>query len=107
MPFSVDAARKYIDEVQWQFARAMRQWPHEYTVKSWRPDLDDAFGAFVVLIQSAGVVKLWPRDAPSPRYRFRYLAIDGWEYWTMTEDPAEATLINRASLAPDGIGLAR
>jgi hypothetical protein len=101
MAFSVDAARNYIDAVRWQFAKTMPQWPHEYTVRSWRPDLDDTFEAFVVFIRAAGVVKPWPPDVPIPRYRLTYLDIGGWDYWTMGEDPAETTVINRARRGPE------
>ena len=32
MPFTIDDARAYINQVRWQFADTMRQWPHCYTV---------------------------------------------------------------------------
>jgi hypothetical protein len=76
---SVGAAQKYMDEVRWQFAKTMLQWPHEYTVRSWR-ELHDALEALVVLIRANGVVKTWPTAALTPRYRHMYLAIDGWDY---------------------------
>lgn len=34
MAFTADEARKYIDEVRWQFAKPMPQRPHEYTVRA-------------------------------------------------------------------------
>jgi hypothetical protein len=40
MAFTVDDARAYIADVRWQFAKTMPQWPHEYTVREWRTDLD-------------------------------------------------------------------
>lgn len=96
MPFTVDDARTYIATVRWQFARTMPQWPHEYTVLRWQPELDEAFYAFVELIRNDGTVKPWPRDAAVPRYRHSYLEIDGWEYWTMGDPIPETVLINRA-----------
>ena len=83
MSFTADAARAYIAEVRWQFAKTMPQWPHEYTVREWRPDLEREFFEFVELIRRDGIVKPWPRDAPTPRYHLTYLEIDGWEYWSM------------------------
>lgn len=96
--FAVDDARGYIEEVRWQFARTMPQWPHEYTVRDWRADLDDTFEAFVVLIRDEGIVKPWPADTPTPRYHHTYLAIDGWDYWTMGDPVDETIVINRARL---------
>jgi hypothetical protein len=96
MGFTTADARSYIDEVRWQFAKTMPQWPHEYTVREWRPDLDPEFLMFVELIRSEGIVKPWPRDAATPRYHHTYLQLEGWEYWTMEDSIPETTLINRA-----------
>jgi hypothetical protein len=96
--FTADDARAYIARVRWQFAKTMPQWPHEYTVRAWRADLEQEFVQFVVLIRRDGVVKAWPQDAAEPRYHHTYFELDGWEYWTMGSSIAETTLINRASL---------
>jgi hypothetical protein len=98
MPFTIDAARAYVTEVHWQFAKTMPQWPHEYTVREWRPDLERKFFAFVDLIRCDGVVKPWPRESPAPRYHLTYLEIDGWEYWSMRASVRDTTVINRAVL---------
>ena len=45
-----------------------------------------------------GVVKPWPADSPTPRYHHTYLAIDGWDYWTMGEPVDDTEVINRARL---------
>ena len=95
MAFTADDARAYIAEVRWQFAKTMPQWPHEYTVRKWRSDLEHEFSEFVVLIRSDGIVKPWPRDAAKPRYRHTYLELDGWEYWTMGAPVPKTTVINR------------
>ncbi len=94
--FTADDARAYIAEVRWQFAKTMPQWPHEYTVREWRPELEPQFFEFAELIRRDGVVKPWPRDAAKPRYHLTYLELDGWEYWTMGAAIAETTVINRA-----------
>jgi hypothetical protein len=96
--FTADDARAYIARVRWEFAKTMSQWPHEYTVRAWRSDLEREFVEFVVLIRRDGVVKAWPPDAVRPRYHHAYLELDSWEYWTMGEPIPETTVINRALL---------
>lgn len=100
MAFGINDARTYIAEVRWQFAKTMPQWPHEYTVRTWRPDLEEDFFAFVALIRGEGIIKPWPAEAAVPRYRHTYLELDGWEYWTMGDPAPETALINRALLPP-------
>lgn len=99
MAFTADDARAYVAAVRWQFAKTVPQWPHDYTVREWRPDLEGEFFAFVVLIRRDGAVQPWPRDAPTPRYHHTYLELDGWEYWTMGAPIPDTTVINRALLA--------
>jgi hypothetical protein len=96
MAFTIDDARAYIAAVPWQFAKTMPQWPHEYTVREWRPDLEQTFLEFVQLIRSDGTVKPWPRAAARPRCHHTYLSVDRWEYWTMGAPVTETTVINRA-----------
>ncbi len=86
--FTTDDARASIANVRWQFAKTMPQWPHEYTVREWRHDLEREFFEFVALIRD-GVVRPWPRDAASPRYHHTYLELHGGEYWTMGAPVAE------------------
>ena len=99
---SNDVAR-YIDSVRWQYAKTMPDWPHEYTVKDWRPDLYDAFKAFCTLVEEHGTVQPWLLAPAAPIYRNRYLIIGSHKYWTMgprgDQDPIEEkTVINRALL---------
>ncbi len=96
--FSINDARRYIATVRWHFASTMPQWPHEYTVRGWRPELEPDFVAFAELIRAAGMIKPWPSEAATPRYHHTYLAVDGWDYWTMGEPLATTTVINRARL---------
>jgi hypothetical protein len=100
--FTTDDARAYIAMVRWQFAKTMPQWPHEYTVRAWRPEHESEFFEFVALIRRDGVVKPWPRDAATPRYHHTYLELNGWEYWSMGAPVAETTVINRARLTDSG-----
>ena len=98
LDWTVDDAVTYIDAVRWQFAKTMPRWPHEYTVREWRPELDADFERFASLIRTAGVVKPWPRTSPTPRYHHTYLTIGDFEYWTMGAPLGETTVINRAAL---------
>jgi hypothetical protein len=99
---TLDGARAYVAAVRWRFAKTMPQWPHEYTVRGWRPDLEAGFVAFVELIRRTGEVKPWPGGATNPRYHHRYLELDGWQYWTMGAPVADTTVINRARIGSPG-----
>src|SRR5437870_13429813 len=81
MTFTIDDARAYIARVRWQFARTMPQWPHEYTVKEWRPKLAGQFEAFARLIATDGSVIPWPAPPARPRHHNRYLVIGELKYW--------------------------
>ena len=96
MTFTQREAHVYIAKVRWQFAKTTPQWPHEYTVREWRPELDLDFLDFAALIRREGMVKPWPREGAHPRYHNSYLEFDGWEYWTMGAPLPETTVINRA-----------
>jgi len=98
MEFTIEDARHYISKVRWQFAKTMPQWPHEYTVRTWSPQLETDFLDLASLIRRVGVVKPWPPDSVDPRYHHHYLELDGWEYWTMAESLPDTSLINRARL---------
>lgn len=98
MAFTTDDARAYITAVRWQFAKTMPEWPHEYTLRKWRHDLESEFSDFVALIRRDGIIKPWPADVATPRYHHTYLELDGWEYWSMGAPVSETTLINRARI---------
>lgn len=95
--FSDEECLAFVARVQWKFASTMPQWPHWYTVRRWRPDLDAEHVAFARTILDRGEVRAWPPRSERPRYHHSYLEPgDGFQYWIM-EDAAEAcTLINRA-----------
>lgn len=102
MVFDLDAAGAYIDSVRWKFASTMPDWPHEYTVKAWRPELSAAFEAFCRLIRAEGFVEPWPPAPAQPIYHNHYLVIGEWKYWAMgargDQGPVEGlTVINRAA----------
>jgi hypothetical protein len=94
------SAAGYIDDVRWQFAKTMPEWPHEYTIKAWRPKLSSAFEQFCQLILDQGNVEPWPPAPDKPIYHNHYLVIGSHKYWAMGPlgdgDPIEAkSVINR------------
>src|SRR4051794_35065852 len=97
----VEQARAYIETVRWQFAKTMPAWPHEYTVKAWRPQSFDAFESFCQLIVDTGVVDPWPPPPAAAIYRNHYVDVGPFKYWAMgplgDRDPVHGkTVINRA-----------
>lgn len=83
---------EFIKTSQWCFARSMRQCPHEYIVRKCRPDKEQVFECFVMVIRERGY------DARFVDATYRYLEIDGWKYWTMGAALNETTIINRAKV---------
>jgi hypothetical protein len=84
---------EFIKSSRWRFAKTMPQWPHEYVLRTWRPDKEAAFEALVVLIRAHGY------DAPfMDGATYHCLEFGDWKYWTMGEPPSETTLINRAKI---------
>jgi hypothetical protein len=91
----------FIATVLWKFAKTMPDWPHEYTVRSWRPELDDAFTSFCQVIADTGIAEPWPPPPDSPIYNHPYLVVGPYKYWTMGPSgdghpPQDMTVINRA-----------
>jgi hypothetical protein len=96
----LERAAGYVDDVRWRFAKTMPEWPHEYTIKAWRPELSAAFESFCQLILDEGVVEPWPPAPDRPIYHNCYLVIGAHKYWAMgplgDRDPIEGkSVINR------------
>ena len=94
------AALTFIDGARWQFAKTMPSWPHEYTVKAWRPERVLTFEAFCQHVLDEGTVDPWPPPPADPMYHNHYLVIGRHKYWAMGPrgdgDPvANKTVINR------------
>lgn len=92
----------FIGRAQWQFATTMPDWPHEYTVKAWRPDHAVEFEWFCHLILTTGYVEPWPPPPARPIYHNHYLVIGGHKYWAMgpngdLDPPEQMTVINRSA----------
>jgi len=83
--------RGYIKNVRGQFAKTYADtWPHEYTVRDWRSDIDGEFAWAVQYIRNHGTTEKFFEDT------YIYLYLDGLKYWTMGEPIDETTVINRA-----------
>jgi hypothetical protein len=96
----------FIAGARWQYAKSMPDWPHEYTVKTWRPDLIANFERFCQLIEAEGEVEPWPPPPEAPIYHNRYLTLGEYKYWAMgpkgdADLPEERTVINRARVPSD------
>jgi hypothetical protein len=85
-----DFLRAYISKVDWINAKTYKTAPHEYTLRKVKPDLDVDFVRFVELIRSEGYDQEFCGKA------YRYLDIDGYQYWIMGSPVGETILINRA-----------
>jgi hypothetical protein len=82
--------REYISKVDWIYAKTYKTAPHEYTLRSAKPELEANFVRFVLLIRSEGYDdKFWNKS-------YHYLDIDSYKYWTMGESIEKTVLINRA-----------
>lgn len=84
--------RKYINSVKWVFAKTMPQWPHEYTVRRWRPDLDSEFSWFVKTIREYGYKERFLSRIKT------YFDFDGHKYWTQGAPIEKTIIINRADI---------
>lgn len=78
--------REYINKVRWQLAKDKT---HDYTVVTWKPELENEFREFVKAIYAQGFKdKFYGRT-------YTYLTIDDYTYWTMGYSVQYTILINR------------
>ncbi len=101
MSWTVRDARSYIAEVQWTYAKTMPDWPHEYSVRAWRPELDGRFAEFCQFIYAEGHAEPWPPRPAQAIYHNVDLVIDGWKYWAMepfadADSSDRKTVVNRS-----------
>jgi hypothetical protein len=86
----VEMFREYVADVKWQFAKTYAKTsPHEYTVGKWKPEYQDKMVAIARFIKASGELEMFNG------YPYVVYFLDGWKYWTMSDTPAETTLINR------------
>ena len=76
----------YIKNVRWQKAK---DGTHEYTVVTWKPELEKEFRKFVSIIYETGYKEKFSNTT------YTYLTIDGYTYWTMNYRVDATILINR------------
>jgi hypothetical protein len=77
----------FVDFVQWTFAKAIPEWPHEYIVRN-RVD-ENLFVMLVQHIRSQGYENKFYEKT------FTYYDHGGMVYWTMGEPLRDTTIINR------------
>lgn len=78
--------RDYINSVKWQKAK---DGTHEYTVVTWKPELEKDFREFVSTIYETGYKEKFHGTT------YTYLTIDDYTYWTMNYRVEVTILINR------------
>lgn len=79
--------QKFIDSVQWTFAKTMPEWPHEYIVR------DNVEGnLFMLLVQH---IRSQGYEAKFYGKTFTYYDYAGMVCWTMGEPLGETTIISR------------
>lgn len=87
---------EYINEVYWKFAKTYADtFPHEYTIREWRKDLDDKFEEAARFIR---------RNGEAERFFSKihiYYYHKGHKYWTMGAPFNETIVINREVLKDD------
>ena len=82
--------RSFIEKRRWQ--RGKGDPSHEYTIRGWVPDNEQAFQRAVVIIRELGE----PAKYFSETYV--YLHVDRMKYWTMGSPITDTTVVNRAAL---------
>ena len=90
-PMTDDEIRRFIANSRWRFAKSMPEMPHEYTRRADASD-DAEFCRFVMHIRQAGYKGKFGKTT------YKYLDVDGWQYWTMGAPLNKTILINRATL---------
>ena len=86
-----DELRDFVKRATWTFAKSMAETPHEYTLRKNAPD-EMHFDQVVMYIRQHGDIKSFNRRC------YTYLAIDGWQYWTMGSPLEQTILINRSKV---------
>jgi len=97
--------REFIAEARGRYAKTMPQWPHEYTIKGWRPERAVAFELLCRAIRAEGTRQPWPQGSPNPRYHNYYLVVDAYRHWALgpngDQDPPEGMSVINREAYPD------
>lgn len=91
MAITKDEAREIIKRFHWQFAKSMPQIPHYYTVKSKRSkrDAEDYEKLYTYIYENHYIKYFYGKP-------YKYVDIDNYSYWIMTDDIRASIIINRA-----------
>lgn len=82
--------KSFFNQQKWIFAKTYAAFaPHEYIVKDKIIGFDREFTEAVETILDKGMRMFYYKKER------KYLFLDGYFYWAMTNNPAEATIINR------------
>lgn len=81
-------AWSFIEKAQWQLAKTMPKYPHEYTVRKW--NMETEFEDFIRYINSFGTLQ------KKYSWRLVYLDMGDWYYWTMGGPLEDIGVINRS-----------
>ena len=93
MTITKDEARKIISRFKWKFAKSMPTIPHYYTVKNTKNDRDaaDYEKLYNYIFENHYIRYFYGKP-------FKYVDIDDYTYWIMTDDIRESIIINRAKI---------
>ena len=85
---------RYVDRVQWRFAKSVPNWPHFYIVEEELADQED-FRAARLFVRESG------RDGTFYDLKVRYFDAGGWTYWSspLAKPFEEQYMLNRCKTA--------
>jgi hypothetical protein len=83
----IEWLRTYRDRCRWQAARSDP--PHEYTIRSWRPDAADDF------VKAANGIRAFGYPEAFYSHVYCYFDLDSLKYWTIGAPLEETVVINR------------
>ena len=89
MTYDYDKLREMVARCKWQWAVTMIEVPHEYIHRDHCALTREEFYYFVSAQREIGIVEQWGA------YKFPYLYLDGYKYWTMGDPFANTFILNR------------
>ena len=94
--FDVARLSKYIESVEWRYAKTMPQCPHFYTKRIWDKTGGEEFAYLEKAIADNCVEELF-----NNKTKFYYFYFEGFKYWGGPWLGGQMILINRAKVEPD------
>jgi hypothetical protein len=79
-PEEVERALRFIEAQDWVFAKTVPEQPHWYVMAFATTDRDE-YGWFADLIRECGTLRRWKVPDTGRWLSYRYLTLDGWDYW--------------------------